>query len=450
MPNREDRLKITIQFIIAHIDKLLSKQLNAIIHHPEFQELEAGWRGLLYLVEQSYGEEKVKIRILDLSFKELSKDLFHAIEFDQSQLFKKVYGEEFDQPGGEPFGLLIGNYSITHRPTKKASTGFVDNIEVLARLSKVAAAAFSPIIMSICPSLFGLDSFSELSPMVNLRRIFQQSEYLSWNRMREEEDIRFIGLVLPKVLMRLPYCGENSKTEQFCFSEDMSLSNQKSYLWGSAAYCFATIVVRSFASSGWFAEIRGVEQDKISHGVVSGLSRDSFGTDDFGVAFKSSVDINLTSSQEKELSDLGFISLRECQYTDLNAFYSCVSLQRPKAYDRKIATTNAKLSIMLNYLLCISRFAHYVKIIVREKIGAFTTAAECEQYIQDWFHDYVAEGEDMPVELQAKYPLKTARIQVRERKGKVGTYLCMMHLQPRYQLERLDSTLSLVTEFVVN
>jgi len=436
---------LLIQRHIALIDELLSKQVNMILHHKRFQQLESSWRGLYYLVNQATGTDvqKLKIRILDISWKALSKDLSRAIEFDQSELFNKIYNREFGHPGGEPFGILIGDYYITHKLHKNVAT---QDIRTLQSLSKVAAAAFAPFITSVEPAIFGLDSFADLHSSLNLNNIFQQAEYFEWKQFRNNEDARFIGLVLPHTLMRLPH-EQAEQTKKFCFQETVNALND--YLWGNAAYCFAAVTIRAFNQSGWLADIRGVEQDKISGGLVLDLPRHSFSTDKQDLICKYATDVCITDKQEKILSDLGFISLCECKYMELAAFYGCQSMQISKSFEHTSAANNAKLATMLQYMLCVSRFAHYIKVLVRDKVGSFINAEECERYLENWLMQYTAAGEDLTTDIKAKYPLREARIQVQDRPEKPGCYLCFIHLRPHYQLDQLQSQLHLITELVI-
>lgn len=402
-----------IQHLIIAIDDLVSKQVNLVLNHPRFQQLEASWRGLYYLAEQAVEprDNQIKLKILTLSWTELVKDLTRAVEFDQSQLFIKVYSHEFGHPGGEPFGLLIGDYEVSHR----ASTF---DMVLLPALAKIAAAAFAPLIMAASPALLGLDEFSGLERPLNLFNTFQQTEYFAWKSLRSEEDARFIGLVLPKVLMRV---------------------NQAGYLWGNAVYCFAVAVLRAFKQTGWFADMSG----KITAPV-----RQRFTTDNSPLANKPVTDVIVTSRLEKDLNDFGFIALCDQPLTETAMFYAYPSLQKPVVYDRKNVTQNARLSSMLHYILCASRFAHYLKIIARDKVGKFSTAQECENYLQQWLRQYTADSAEISHELKAKYPLREARVQVRECISTANKYFCTIHLLPHYRFDQIEANLQLKTELV--
>jgi type VI secretion system ImpC/EvpB family protein len=433
---------------IARLDELLSAQVNAILHHPRFQKLEASWRGLRYLTEQAAERENVRIRVLDASWKTLSRDLDRAIEFDQSQLFNKVYSEEFGTPGGEPFGVLIGDYEVRHRPGPEHP---VDDVAVLLRgIAQVAAAAFAPFIAAAHPALFGLNSFRDLSLPTDVSAVFQQREYLPWNTFRGSEDARFVGLTLPRVLMRKPYEDDGSRIDGFRFHERVEGPDNSRYLWGNAAYAFAGVLIRAFAEQGWLANIRGVREGSLEGGLVTGLPVHAFSTDREGLVPKCSTDVVITDAQDKELAELGFIPLCRCKDTEWSAFYSTPSVQRPdKGYDNIAAAINARLSTMLQYMLCVARFGHYLKVIGRDKLASFSSPAECERYLQRWLLDYVTSSEDASFEVKAKYPLREASVQVREQPGKPENYLCVVHLRPHFQLEQVVSTVRLVTELTV-
>ncbi len=430
---------------IARLDALLTVQVNAILHHPRFQRLEGSWRGLHYLTGQAEGAENVKVRLLSVSWKEIARDLERAIEFDQSQLFRKVYNDEFGTPGGEPFGLLVGDYEIRPRPTAAHP---VDDLSALTGISQVAAAAFAPFVTGAHPSMFGLDRFSELEQPLRVAKTFDQLEYLKWNAFRQTEDSRFVGLTLPRVLMRLPYEDGGGRVDGFRFREEVAGPDRSGYLWGNAAYAFAAVVVRAFAESGWLAGIRGVERDAIKGGLVSGLPVHCFSTDAQGVAPRCSTDVMVGDRQEQELSDLGFLSLSHCADTEFSAFYGSHSAQCPKRYDEPAATTNARISAMLQYMLCVSRFAHYLKVAARDKIGGFAEPGECEEYLNRWLQQYVTSDGEAPTEVKARYPLREASVRVREHPGRPGSYLCVAHLWPHLELDEATATLKVTTELL--
>lgn len=437
-------LVLRLEGDVARIDRILQDQLNAILHHPRLQRLEASWRGLRYLVDQTDPGSDVKIRILSVTWKELANDADRAIEFDQSQLFRKVYSAEFGTPGGEPFGLLLGDYQVTHRinPVER-----VDDVSTLSAISQVAAAAFAPFITSAHPALFGLDSFAELQRPIKIAKTFEQLEYLKWRSFSQTEDARFVGLVMPRVLMRAPYEDTSSRTDEFRFQEIVS-DDPEHYLWGTAVYAFGAVVIRAFAQSSWPADIRGVETDVDGGGLVRGLVVHSFDTDDSDAAEKFSTDLKIVDSMERELGELGLIPLTNCRETEYCAFYSTPSVQKPKKYDSTIAAANARISSMLQYMLCVSRFAHYIKVIGRERIGSLTDASEAEGLLRRWLDKYVTQATDPSSEIRARYPLKDAAVSVREIPGKPGTYGCIIHLRPHFQLDDLEASVKLVTELV--
>ncbi len=424
----------TINMRIAEIDRILSEQLNAIMHHPEFQKLEASWRGLHYLVHQTETSTSLKIRVLNSSKKDMLKDLERASEFDQSALFKKVYEDEYGTFGGAPFGCLVGDYEFGKHP---------QDVALLERISNVAAAAHAPFISAASSDLFGMDSFTELGGPRDMAKIFDTDEYVKWKSFRESEDSRFVGLTLPHVLGRLPYGQETCPVEAFNFEEDVDGTNHDKYLWTNAAYALGTRITDSFAKYGWLATIRGVE----GGGLVEGLPTHTFKTDEGDVALKCPTEIAITDRREKELNDLGFISLCHCKGTDYAAFFGAQSCQKPKLYDTDEANANAKLSTMLQYLLCTSRFAHYLKAMARDKVGSFMERSDCEKWLNRWILNYVlGNPEDAGPEAKSKRPLREARVTVRDVPGKPGCYEAVAHLRPHYQLDELSVSLRLVAE----
>jgi type VI secretion system ImpC/EvpB family protein len=428
---------------VARLDALLSDQVNAILHHAEFQKLEASWRGLRYLVDQAVDVENVKIRMLGVSWKELARDLEHAIEFDQSQLFHRIYDDEFGAPGGEPFGVLLGDYEI--RPSLSAEHP-IDDVATLTGISHVAAAAFAPFVATVHPAMFGLDEFTGLEQPLNLGRTFQQLDYLKWKAFRDTEDSRFVGLTLPHILLRLPYEDDVSRVDGFRFHEAVAGPDRKKYLWGNAAYGFGAVLIRAFGESGWLANIRGSQRDVVGGGVVTGLPAHSFSTDKLGVAVKCSTDTIITDVQEQEMAELGFLSLCHSKDTNASAFYTSQSVQAPKRYDELAATMNARFSAMLQYMLCVSRFAHYLKILARDKVGTFLEAGDCEDYLHRWLMQYVSADNEASPQVKAEYPLRDASVRVRSQPGKPGSYLCVAHLWPHSEFDELSVSIRVTTE----
>lgn len=426
----------TISLRIAEIDKLISSQVNEIMHHASFQQLEGSVRGLHYLVHQSETGTSLKVRVLNSSKKDLLKDLERASEFDQSGLFKKVYEDEYGVFGGFPYGTLIGDYQFGKD---------LQDIALLERISNVAAAAHAPFISAAAPTLFGWDDYTELPTTRDLAKIFDQkdAEYIKWKSFRDSEDSRYVGLTLPRVLARLPYGEKTKPVEDFRYEEDVDGKDHHKYLWMNAAYAFGARVTDSFAKSGWLATIRGVE----GGGLVEGLPAHTFNTDEGEVAQKCPTESLITDRREKEFTDLGFIPLAHCKGTDFAAFFGAQSCQKPKVYNKDEANANARLSTALQYILCVSRFAHYLKAMARDKIGSFMERSDCERWLNEWIMNYVlANPENAGPELKAERPLREARVEVREVKGKPGCYEAIAHLRPHFQLEELTMSMSLVAE----
>jgi type VI secretion system protein ImpC len=426
-------IEATINARIADIDVLLSRQLNEIMHAPEFQKLEASWRGLHYLVHQSETSTMLKIRVLNVSKQDLLRDLERASEFDQSALFKKVYEEGYGVFGGEPIGTLIGDYEFGRHPQDMA---------LLEKISNVSAAAHAPFIAAANSQLFNLDSYTELGMPRDLAKIFDTVEYAKWKSFRDSEDSRYVGLTLPHILMRLPYGPETVPVEAFNFQEDVDGKDHSKYLWGNAAYGFGARLTDAFAKYHWCAAIRGVE----GGGLVEGLPTHTFKTDDGDIALKCPTEIAITDRREKELSDLGFIPLVHCKGTDYAAFFGAQSCQKARKYDTDAANANARLSTQLQYIMATSRFAHYLKAIMRDKIGSFMTRQNCENYLNRWITNYVLLDDNASQEAKANNPLREARIDVSEVRGKPGVYRAVAFLKPHFQLDELTLSLRLVAE----
>ncbi|PIW59610.1 type VI secretion system contractile sheath large subunit [Shewanella sp. CG12_big_fil_rev_8_21_14_0_65_47_15] len=452
LENVENMTSIEIEHIvpslcrsISAIDELINTQINEILHHSILQELEASWRGVLYLTEQAgiYDrEQKTKIKLISLSWAELSKDVTRAIDFDQSEFFKLIYSNEFDMPGGEPFGVIVGDYRVSHiiRPGHT-----VNDLDILKDVTRTAAAAFSPFICSADPSLFGVDDFSQLGQVIDIGNQFKQIEYIKWHALREMDDSRFLGIVLPEVLMRSPYKDDGSRIESFVFKENLSRP-EKDYLWGNAAFAFAAVLLRAYCESGWFGQIRGVKSGSHSFGLVSGLPVCQYETDIYQKSNKPSVSLLVSHRFEAELSDNGFIPLSAVPYSDFFAFYNNASVQQAKITNKLVVNVNHRLSAMLQYILCVARFAHYIKVMGRDKVGGYHSAQECEQNMQKWLHKYTTATEDASDEIRARFPLRAARIEVKEKRGKPGQFYSIIHLQPHFQLDQMVTTVRLVAE----
>jgi type VI secretion system protein ImpD len=437
--------RLVVDQLIAAIDRMLTAQVNAILHHPRFQQLEASWRGLLFLAETSSSMRRVKIRMLDVSWGELARDFERAIEFDQSQLFTKVYSDEFGTPGGEPFGLLIGDYYVQH---KRNSDHPTDDVGALKAIASVAAAAFCPFVTSCSPVLFGLDRFSDFASNFDLSRAFEGHEFARWRGLREQDDARFVGIALPRILMRQPYGHDPARVDGFRFGEYVGAPDASNYLWGNAAFAFATVVMRAFHHYGWFADLRGVPEEMTGGGLVADLPSHGFAGLGRASARVTPLDVYISDKQEKQLGDLGLVPLSRVSYLDACVFYSSQSVHAAKLYDRATATSNARLSAMLQYVLCASRFAHYIKTIGRDKIGSFATAQDFEAHLRDWLRGYCLANGDATGSFKARYPLRDAEVQVRDIAGRPGAFGCVIHLKPHFQLDDVQTSFRLVTELV--
>jgi type VI secretion system protein ImpC len=418
---------------IAELDRLISLQLNEIMHHEQFQKLESSWRGLNYLVQQTETSERLKIKVLNVQKKELLKDMEKAAEFDQSMLFKKIYEEEFGMFGGHSYGVMLGDYEFGFGP---------QDMSLLEKISGVAASAHAPFIAAAAPQMFNWESFTELGGPRDLGKIFTAAEYVKWKSFREAEDSRYVGLTLPHILMRLPYGTETIPVEEFNFEEDVDGTDHRKYLWGNAAYALGTRLTDAFAKYGWCAAIRGVE----GGGLVNGLPTHTFRTDEGEVALKCPTEIAITDRREKEFADMGFIPLVHCKNTDYAAFFSIQSTNRPKTYDSDLANANARLSSQLQYIMAVSRFAHYLKSMMRDKIGSFMSRDQAEKFLNNWISKYVVLDDNANQETKARYPLREARIEVAEIPGKTGAYKAVAFLRPHYQLDELTVSLRLVAE----
>lgn len=435
-----------IQQSISKIDHMINDQLNLILQNQKFQALEASWRGLWMLSDEADNNKTIKIKVLDISWTEVTRDIQRAMEFDQSQLFQKIYSDEYGTPGGEPYGALIGDYEISHRPSEKHP---FDDVSTLQGIAEIAAASFAPFITSASPQLFGMDDFSGLGMPMELENIFSQKEYIKWKSLRNRVDSRFIGLTLPRIMMRHPYRTKPGSYKGLYFYDKPISHSTSHYLWGNASYAFASVLIREFANIGWFGHIRGVPRDQLGGGLLTNLVHDHFETDRDQLINKPLTDVVITDNRERELSNLGFIPLCQCYDTTFAAFYSNQSVQLPAQYKQhKDANTNARLSSMLQHVLCGSRVAHYIKVMVRDKVGSFLNAEDCENYLRNWLFKYTTGREDLEWEEQARYPLREAAVKVKEHPGKPGNYACIIHLRPHYQLDQMVSELELSTELV--
>jgi len=418
---------------IGQIDRHLSEQLNEIMHHPDFQKLEGTWRGLHYLVQQSETSASLKIRLLNVTKRELLKDLEKAAEFDQSHLFKKIYEEEYGQLGGEPYGMLVGDYDFGRSP---------EDVGLLKMMSNVAAMSHAPFVAAASPKMFNMESYTGLSRPRDLAKIFEGVEYSAWKSFRESEDSRYVALAMPKVLGRLPYGQEFKRVEEFNFEEFVDGKEHDKYLWMSAAWPYAARITDAFAQYGWMIRTRGVE----GGGKVEGLPVHTFPTDDGDVAMKCPTEIAISDRREFELSNLGFMPLLHSKGRDFAVFMGSQSCQKPKTYFDPDANANAELSAKFNLLMCTSRFAHYLKVMARDKIGSFMTAEECGLWLSNWIMNYCVNPSGASERIKAERPLADAKVEVREVAGRPGWYEAVAYLKPHYQLETLTTSLRLVAQ----
>ena len=430
----DDALR-SIAAMIAAIDAKLTEQINLILHHEDFQGLEAAWRGLHYLVNNTETDEQLKIKVLNISKKDMGKTLkkFRGTAWDQSPIFKKIYEEEFGQFGGEPFGLLIGDYYFDHSP---------QDVQLLGDIAQVAAGAHTPFISAAAPTVMQMDNWNELSNPRDLTKIFQTPEYAAWRSLRESEDSRYIGLAMPRFLSRLPYGEKTEPVEEFAFEEDTSAEDSRSYTWTNAAYAMATNITRAFKLYGWTTHIRGVE----TGGAVEGLPAHTFPTDDGGVAMQCPTEIAISDRREAELAKNGFMPLIHKKNSDFAAFIGAQSLQKPQEYDDPAATANANLSARLPYLFASCRFAHYLKCMVRDKIGSSMTKSQLQGWLQSWLNRFVdGSPNSSSDEYKASHPLAEGRVVVEEDESNPGYYSSKFFLKPHYQLEGLTVSLRLVS-----
>lgn len=431
----DDAVK-SIQAIIAEIDRRLTEQLNKVLHHEDFQKLEGAWRGLHHLVNNTETDEMLKIRVMNISKQELGKTLkkFKGTSWDQSPLFKKLYEEEYGQFGGEPFGCLVGDYHFDHSPP---------DVELLAQIAQISAASHAPFISGVAPSTLGMDSWSELANPRDLTKIFSTPDYAAWRSLRESEDSRYIGLAMPRFLSRLPYGAKTNPVEEFDFEEETEGADSSKYTWANSAYAMATNINRSFKLYGWCSNIRGIE----SGGAVEGLPVHSFPTDDGGVDMKCPTEIAISDRREAELAKSGFMPLIHKKNSDFGAFIGAQSLQKPAEYDDPDATANANLAARLPYLFATCRFAHYLKCIVRDKIGSFKEREDMQIWLNRWVNKYVLQNPGRATEEEkARYPLSAAEVVVEEVEGNPGYYSSKFYLRPHYQLEGLTVSLRLTSK----
>jgi type VI secretion system protein ImpC len=431
----DDAVK-SIEAIVAEIDRKLTEQINKILHHPDFQALESSWRGLAHLVNNTETDETLKIRVMNISKKDLGKTLgkFKGTNFDQSPLFKRLYEDEFGTPGGQPFGMIVGDYHFDHTPP---------DVEIMSGMCQIGAAAHAPFITGANPTLMGMESWQELSNPRDLTKLFGTAEYAAWQSLRTSEDSRYLGLAMPRFLARMPYGAKKNPVDDFAFEEDTEGAKHDKYTWANAAYAMATNITRSFKLYGWCARIRGVE----SGGMVEGLPVDTFPTDDGGVAMKCPTEISITDRREAELAKNGLMPLCHWKNTDYSVFIGAQSVHKPAEYDDPDATANANIGARLPYLFSVCRFAHFLKCMVRDKIGSFKERADMENWLNKWIMQYVEpDPANASEDAKARRPLAAAEVKVEEVPGNPGYYSSKFFLRPHYQLEGLTVSLRLVSK----
>ncbi len=444
-------LTVTFNKAIAAIDQQMSKQLNAITHHEKFQKLEGSWRGLHHLVMNSETGSGLKIKVMNVGKRDLYKDLSKAVEFDQSQTFKKIYENEFGIPGGEPYGALIGDYEFTSPYGALIGdyefTSHPEDIELLTSMSNVAAGAFAPFITAAGPGMFGFEDYTELSKPRDLEKIFDSIEYAKWRSFRESEDARFVTMVMPRTLARLPYGEATKPVEEFCYEEapydekgNPKSMDHQDYCWMNASYVMGTKLTDAVAKYGFCTAIRGAE----GGGKVENLPSHTFISDDGDPDQQCPTELGITDRREHELSKLGFLPLCHYKNTDYAVFFGAQSAQKPKKYDRPDATANAAISARLPYIMASSRFAHYLKVMARDKIGSFMEASDCEAWLNRWIKNYVNANPDAGQEMKAKYPLAEAKIVVKEVPGAPGSYNAVAYMRPWLQMEELTASMRMV------
>jgi type VI secretion system protein ImpD len=436
-------LHLQIDRLIEAIDAALSAQVNAILHHHRFQRMEAGWRLLHKLVTQpKYGGTSL-VRIMSVSWQTLVRDIERAADFDQSKLFNYIYSEEFDMPGGRPFGLLIGDYEVSSGINPDTGT---DDVAALEGIASVAAAAFTPFICSASPALLDVKKFAELDREIDMSYLKQLEGNAKWARLRRAPDARFIGITCPRVLARAPHrANDIHRHDGFCFRETVS-PDGSTLVWGSAAYAMAMVVLREFQTSGWFADIRGVRRLDEAGGLVDMFDSIAFKTDAHGFASQPPVEIRLAPMQEQMLSHFGLIPLMPLPYSIDLVFNTNQSLHLPELYGSEIANHNARISAMLQYVLCASRFAHYLKLIMREHVGQVSNVDSLRKMLNEWLGQYCIGNDDAGSEMKAKFPLRSANVDVKEIIGRPGVFSCIMQLQPHFQLDDVKASFQLLAD----
>ena len=437
-----EAFRLALDRCIAAIDALVSGQLDAILHHSRLRRLEGSWRGLAWLVQGLDPGGTVRVKVLNLPWRDLCRDLARATEFDRSHLFRKVYEEEFGMPGGEPYGLLVIDHELRHRPVAEAPT---DDVNAMAALAGVAAAAFAPVVIGAAPALLQVDSFGDLALAGDLADPFRSDEFVRWRGLARQDDMRFVAVTLPRALARPAWADDPARGDGFRYAETVSGPDEN--VWMTAGFPFAAVATRAFANHHWPADVRGAETNRLGGGLVTDMPAQLFPTDP--AWFRSSLDVALSDRQERMLIEAGLMPLTALPFGEQGVFAGVRTLHMPQRYAGPVgavADANARFSSQLNSMLCVSRFAHYVKLLGREAVGSFHDAADIEQRLHAWLQGYVNPSMSAPSDVRARFPLATARVSVREKIGKPGTFTCTVHLQPHFQLDGVSATFRMITD----
>jgi type VI secretion system ImpC/EvpB family protein len=441
-----EALRLALDRTIAAIDALVATQLDAILHHDRLRRLEGSWRGLAWLVRGQEPAGAVRTKVLNLAWRELCRDLARATEFDRSQIFRKVYEDEFGMPGGAPYGLLVVDHELRHRPSADAPT---DDVSALTALAGVAAAAFAPVVLAASPALLQVDDFPDLASAGDLADPFRSDEFARWRGLSRQDDMRFVAVALPRVLARAPWGDDPMRIDGFRYVE--SASDARERVWTTAGFAFASVVAQAFANHAWPADVRGAETDRLGGGVVTRMVAEPFPT--AASWFNPSLDVPLSDRQERTLMAAGLMPLSALPFGQEAVFAGVRSLHVPPRFagpHEAVANANARFSSQLNSMLCVSRFAHYIKLLGREAVGSFRSADEIEQRLHDWLQTYVNSNLSSTGETRARFPLVAARVAVREKPGQPGSFTCTVQLQPHFQLDDVAATFRLVTDIAAS
>jgi type VI secretion system ImpC/EvpB family protein len=437
-----EAMRLALDRTIAAIDALVAEQIDTILHHHRLRRLEGSWRGLAWLVRGQDPGGVVRVKVLNLAWRDLCRDLARATEFDRSLTFRKIYEEEFGMPGGEPYGLLVIDHEVRHRPTAGAPT---DDVSALTALAGVAAAAFAPVLLAASPALLQVDDFPDLALAGELADPFRSEEFARWRGLSRHDDMRFVAVALPRVLARAPWADDPARVDGFRYVE--SASGVEERVWMTAGFAFAGVVAQAFNNHAWPADVRGAETDRLGGGVVTRLAAEPFPTSPSW--FRPSLDVALSDRQERALTAAGLVPLSALPFGQEAVFAGVRSLHIATRFggpNEAVANANARFSSQLNSMLCVSRFAHYIKLLGREAVGSFRSAEEIEKRLHDWLQSYVNANLSSTSDVRARFPLVNARVAVREKPGQPGSFACTVQLQPHFQLDDVSATFRLVTD----